>query len=219
MSETFASMFKSDSFHCPYCKVYAHQEWESIEPEFLQERYGYKDTRLRIDEEELSLSICAHCEQPAFWLPERMIFPNTGAYPPPNIDMPENVKEVYDEAGTISLLSPRSACALLRLALQMLLLQLGESGDINRAIEKLDKKGLNPEIKDAMHILRVTGNHAIHPGKISFENDTDTAKLFTLLNTIVYDLITAPRERREMYSNLPKRDRDFIAKRERRSCP
>lgn len=219
MSETLASMFRSDSFHCPHCKVYAHQVWESIEPEYLQERYGYEDSRLKIDEEELLISLCAHCEQPAFWLPERMIFPNTGAYPPPNIDMPESVKEVYDEAGTISLLSPRSACALLRLALQMLLLQLAESGDINRAIENLEKKGLNPEIKDAMHILRVTGNHAIHPGRISFENDTDTTKLFNLLNAIVYDLVTVPRERREMYSNLPKSDRDFIAKREIRSRP
>ena len=212
MSESYAPMFKSDSFYCPHCKVYAHQVWEDIESEYLQGLYDKGYTHLRIDAKDLLFSICAHCEKPAFWLSEKMVFPDTGAYPLANTDMPDTVTEVYDEAGAVAHLSPRAACALLRLALQMLLVQLGESGDINRATDNLAKNGLDPEIKKAMHILRVTGNHAIHPGEISFDSDTDTDGLFRLLNAIVYDRITISRERAEMYNSLPKSDREFIAK-------
>ena len=188
--------------------------WERIESEYLDNLYEPGHTHLRVDGVDLLYSICAHCEKPALWLSNKMVFPNTGAYPLANSDMPDTVREVYDEAGAIAHLSPRAACALLRLALQMLLVQLGESGDINRAIETLTKNGLAPEIKEAMHILRVIGNHAIHPGEISFDSDTDTDGLFNLLNAIVHDRITIPRERAEMYNALPKSDREYIAKRD-----
>lgn len=212
MSETHHPHFKKNSFHCPHCKVFAHQVWEDIESEYLESIKLPEFTRLTVNKELVLFSICAHCEQPAFWLSGKMIFPGNGAYPVANADMPVEVKEVYDEAGSIAASSPRAACALLRLGLQLLILQLGETGDINRAIDNLAKNGLDPEIEKAMHILRVIGNHAVHPGEISFDRDSNTDGLFKLLNAVVYDRITTPRERAEMYENLPEGDRDYIEK-------
>ena len=214
MSETHYPDFKKDSFYCPHCKVFAHQMWEDIESEYLEGIKLPEFTRLTVNEELVFFSICARCQEPAFWVSGKMIFPGTGAFPLANTDMPDAVKEVYDEAGSIAALSPRAACALLRLALQLLILQLGESGDINGAIDNLSMNGLDPEIRKAMHILRVTGNHAVHPGEISFDSDTNTDGLFKLLNAIVYDQLTMPKERAEMYENLPKGDRDYIARKD-----
>ena len=69
------------------------------------------------------------------------------------------------------------ACALLRLALQELLIQLGVSGDINSAIKSLVQKGLDSNIKDALHTVRVIGNHAVHPGNIDFDEFVETNAL------------------------------------------
>lgn len=159
-------------------------------------------------------SVCEYCTQPALWSGSKLIYPIHGGFPQPNEDMPDDVKEMFLEAGSILQLSPRSAAALLRLALQMLLKQLGESGDIVKAINSLEAKGLDPSIKNALHTMRVSGNHAVHPGKIDFDEDINTYGLFELLNAIVKDRITFPRERQEMYESLPKGDKEFIAKRE-----
>lgn len=47
-----------------------------------------------------------------------------------NADMPEAVKALYNEAAIIYNKSPRAACALLRLAVERLCNELGETGSI-----------------------------------------------------------------------------------------
>ena len=47
-----------------------------------------------------------------------MIFPSGSTIPMAHTDMPESVKEIYDEAREIAGQSPRAAAALLRLALE-----------------------------------------------------------------------------------------------------
>lgn len=49
-----------------------------------------------------------------------MIFPSGSNIPMPHTDMPESVKEIYNEAREIASNSPRAAAALLRLALEKL---------------------------------------------------------------------------------------------------
>ena len=216
MTETTTPMFESDSFRCPHCGVHAHQEWEYIESENLEYWTPLQNSHLKFDGKDVLFSLCARCHNPALWVSGKMVFPNTGAYPPASADMPKAVIEIYDEAGRIANLSPRAACALLRLSLEMLLKQLGERDSINDAIANLVTKGLPLEIQQAMDTLRVAGNQAVHFGKISFDGDTDVEGLFGLLNAIVYDHITLPRERKEMYNKLPQGAKKQIAKRD--SC-
>ena len=214
MPETSVPEFRKHSFHCPYCKIHARQEWDFVVSEFHEEIHGYGKNRLRFEDREVWFSTCHNCENPAFWFGDKIVFPNTGIYPPANTDMPDDVKEIYDESGAIAVLSPRAACALLRLSLEMLLKQLGERDSINDAIANLVSNRLPLEIQEAMDTLRVTGNQAVHVGKISFDGDTDVEGLFSLLNAIVYDRITLPRERKKMYNNLPISAKNQIAKRD-----
>lgn len=135
---------------------------------------------------------------------------------PPNEDLSEDIKKDYLEAAVIFNDSARSSAALLRLALQKLCKQLGEKGDnINEDIKNLVKKGLNSQIQRSLDILRITGNNAVHPGKINIEENPDLVlKLFELINFIAEKMITEPKEVDNFYEALPESSKEAIAKRD-----
>jgi len=131
--------------------------------------------------------------------------------------MPEDVKADYEEARSIFAQSPRGAGALLRLAIQKLVIALGESGDeLNESIGKLAKKGLRTSIQKALDVVRVVGNNAVHPGVLDVKDNPEMAlSLFKLTNLIVEDMITKPKEVSQLYEALPKGAKDAIAKRDK----
>ena len=128
--------------------------------------------------------------------------------------MPDTVKELYDEAASIANQSPRAASALLRLAIEKLLEHLGEKGNFNDGIKNLVKKGLDTRVQQALDIVRVTGNHAVHAGVIDFDDTTNVQTLFELINVIADTLITQSNRIKEMYDNLPEKDLKAIEKRD-----
>jgi len=130
--------------------------------------------------------------------------------------MPEEIMKDYCEARSICSLSPRGATALLRLAIQKLCMHLGESGkNINTDIGNLVKKGLPVKIQQALDIVRVTGNNAVHPGEMQLEEDPETAdSLFELVNLIVENQISQPKSIKELYEKLPQGPVDAIKKRD-----
>ena len=135
-------------------------------------------------------------------------------YPPANSDLPDDIKQVYDEAAAIADRSPRAACAMLRLAVEMLMKHLGETGGINESIGNLVKKGLDPTVQQSLDIVRITGNNAVHPGEIDFEDTTDVQPLFDLINVIAGVLITLPKQNQTLYDGLPEGARKAIEKRD-----
>src|SRR4030095_1883409 len=122
----------------------------------------------------------------------------------------------YFEASSISTKSPRGAAALLRLAIQKLCIHLGQTGkNINDDIANLVKAGLPAQIQKALDIVRVIGNNAVHPGVIDLNDKPDTVHtLFTLINQIVQDRITQPKEIDSLYNTLPEEARKAIEKRD-----
>ncbi|MFL6489982.1 MAG: hypothetical protein ACJ70M_00585 [Nitrososphaera sp.] len=66
-----------------------------------------------------------------------------------------------------------------------------------------------------MDSVRITGNDAVHPlGKIDLKDDIKTALiLFRLVNMIVEDMITKPREVEAFYQGLPDQDKKGIERR------
>jgi hypothetical protein len=129
--------------------------------------------------------------------------------------MPEDVKEDYEEAATISAASPKAAAALLRLGLQKLCVHLGGKGkNINDDIATLVKNGLPVQIQQSLDIVRVVGNNAVHPGQIAVDDPDDAGSLFVLTNLIVESMISVPKKVGDLYSNLPQGALDGIAKRD-----
>lgn len=117
-------------------------------------------------------------------------------------------------------LSPRGACALLRLAVQKLCGELGESGkSIDKDIANLVDKGLDIEVQQALDSLRVIGNNAVHPGEMDLTDDTETATaLFSLLNFIVEDRIAQPKKRKAIFDKLPDGAKAAIQRRNEKAA-
>ncbi|MDE0465785.1 MAG: DUF4145 domain-containing protein [Candidatus Poribacteria bacterium] len=216
MSQYYPPKYSSREFNCPYCDVYAHQSWTHIS-EYNKtdtERKYTRDSPISLEQGEVEISTCLHCKEKTFWLAENIIYPVRCTAPPANSDLPDDIKQVYDEAATIADQSPRSACALLRLAIQMLFEHRGRTGNLNTNIKNLVKEGISQQMQQALDIVRVTGNHAVHPGEIIFDDTTNVQALFTLINIITDVLITQPKQIQEHYDNLPEKDKEEIAKRD-----
>lgn len=198
----------ANAFHCPHCKVFAHQYWGEI--------MRYIQAALRQDKIiRLSISTCTHCNEWALWLDNELLYPFASLAPFPCDDMPIDVKDDYIEASNIVNFSPRAAVALLRLALQKLMADLGETGsNLNDNIGNLVKKGLPPKIQKALDSIRVIGNNAVHPGQLDLKDDKETAlSLFELINIIVEVMITEPKRIDSVYDKVPQSQRDAIDKR------
>jgi len=136
---------------------------------------------------------------------EKLIVPPIQAGPPPNPDLPQDIRSDYDEARAILDLSPRGSAALLRLCIQKLCIHLGQPGkNLNDDIGTLVAAGLDQRIQKALDIVRVVGNEAVHPGKIDLKDGRDTAnELFGLVNLIAETMISQPKHIDAMYENLP----------------
>lgn len=152
------------------------------------------------------------------WLNNKMIFPLTSTAPFPNPDLPEDISQEFEEARQILTLSPRGATALLRLCAQKLCVYLNEEGrNINKDIASLVSKGLPVKVQQALDIVRVVGNNAVHPGQIDFKDNIEIANsLFGLINLICDVMITQPKHVEQMYNTvLPDTQREAIEKRDK----
>ena len=212
MSKYSPPQYEGSRFHCLHCQAYAHQHWEIL---YSHEGFpDHEDDPINIDGKTVEFSICESCYQPTFWAAEKIIYPLTGIFPAANEDLPDSVKEIYSEAANIANQSSRAACALLRYAIELLLKHLGETGSIDDGIKNLVKKGLDVRVQQSLDIVRVTGNNAVHSGKIGFDDITDVHTLFQMINIIANVLITQPKQIQEAYDNLPDNSRKAIEKRD-----
>lgn len=195
--------FKSESFHCPFCNVLTSQSWSRVSSDSAFEIYT---------------CLCFNCGRKSIWLENRdsrfvgnrnsMVYPITSTAPIPHEDMPEDVKEIYEEARQIQQYSPRATAALLRVALEKLTVHLGETtGKLNTRIANLKKKGLPQKVIDSLDIVRITANEGgSHSGTIDLESKDNSGivdKLFFLVNFIVEKTISEPQMVGNMFSELP----------------
>ncbi len=148
------------------------------------------------------------------------LYPGVAKVPEPAMDMPADIKKDYKEAGAVLPYSPRASAALLRLGIQKLCKHLGQPAakSIYEDIADLVNAGLSPKVQQALDSVRVIGNNAVHPGEIDLNDNPEIAlTLFKLVNFIVEEMITRPREIKEIYNVLPQKLRDQIRGRDKNS--
>lgn len=163
-------------FHCIHCGVFSAQHWH---------HFSYRsNTGHLCMHQQLEFCICSHCDEWSYWYAGRMIVPTEAPVPPAHQDMPPECLPDYNEARDVVAISPRAASALLRIALQKLMMALGEKGkNINDDIGALVAKGLPIQVQQALDFCRVIGNNAVHPGEIEINDTPEIAhNLFGMMN-------------------------------------
>ena len=210
MSAPFTSPeWRLDAFNCPHCGVYALQQHCGRD---MTLHNPYADESMNV----VRTTICPHCKEFAIWHLDTMLYPDRGTAPLPNSDMPDEVLSLYEEAAMVASKSPRSAAALLRLAVQHLCTHLGQEGkNINHDIGELVKEGLNPTVQKALDVVRVVGNNAVHPGTIDTDDSPFVGKMFDLVNFIVQQMITNPKQIESIYQDeVPEGVKEAIERRD-----
>lgn len=225
MQKFVSPSLESGAFNCPHCSAYAQMNWKH-----LHDGVGYS----------IHLAICQACFNYSLWqrygfsqngksrLITEILYPKYSAIPPAE-DMPESIEAIYKEASNVLGDSPRAACALLRLALEELTSYLRDNFEkykslkgknINEDIKELVKLGLPVEAQKALDIVRITGNNAVHSTREIDINDNPQIahKLFEMLNFIVQEMITRPKEINNFFKdNIPEGAKEAIKKRDKDS--
>jgi hypothetical protein len=177
------------------------------------------DKYSRIGLRNVWISQCYSCDRLSLWLNDRLVHPASRDGDEPNQDLPDDVRRDYNEARSVLSTSPRAAAALLRLSIQKLCQAIGETGqNLNDDIASLVVKGLDKKIQQALDIVRVIGNNAVHPGQIDLRDDRNTAnQLLRLVNLIAEKMISEPKQIQSMFDSLPASARDQIERRDNRA--
>lgn len=199
-------------FNCPFCSAFAHQEWahpfNSTVAEFAD--FSHRES--------YAFSTCQSCDKTACWFSDQLVYPSPSLAPKTHSDCPNGVRLIVEEARCVHSASPKAAAALLRLALQVFLMEaLGLPGkNINDEIASLVKsQKISLRIQKAMDILRVVGNNAVHPGLIDLDDDPKIANsLFGLINLIVEETITRDKHINALYEELPEPAKKSIEQRD-----
>jgi len=163
------------------------------------------------------VSKCYNCKEFTIWEHDQIVYPNTKIDIQPNHDLPAHIKKLFEEAREIVGASPKGAAALLRLCIQYICKELGESGkNIDKDIANLVIKGLNPLVQQALDVVRVIGNESVHPGEIDLNDNRDTAlQLFNVVNLIATQMISHPKQVKTLYGSLPAKKLEGIEQRDK----
>jgi hypothetical protein len=201
-----------NAFTCPYCGAFAAMQWTNL----VTPHGNWKP---------FSIATCHRCRKDSLWINEEgyggqfMAFPKSSIAPLPNEDLPPECMKDYLEARSIAESSPRGAAALLRLCVQKLAVHLGGAGkNINDDIAHLVQNGLPVRVQQALDVVRVVGNNAVHPGEMNVDDQPKTAlALFGLVNLIVDNQISQPKHVASLFSELPDGAKNAIGKRDNKA--
>ncbi len=161
------------------------------------------------------ISTCSNCNKLHLWLDEKMIEPRSGIIPPPNEDMNQDIKELYNEAAEVFEISHKSAGALLRLAAEKFIheqLRPDLKGKkLNDVIKEflISNSAEIPVIQE-LDYLRIVGNGSVHTiSGLAEDNDKEYVRyMFDSLNFIVNETITEPKRMKCKYDSLPSGKRN-----------
>lgn len=200
-----------DAFDCPRCATFARQEW------FDLERFGgsFRDGRPgRGKSGKWTTAQCNRCERFSVWRDDRLIYPMTGVAPLAHPHMPQEARELYDEAREVLGISRRAGAALARAALERLLRTLDpDAGRVNLAtrIERIFPRVPAP-LGQMLTVIRVVGNATLHVGDEPDEMlvlildpaETEIVELiFEAINDLVEELIAKPSKVGKLYEKIP----------------
>lgn len=193
---------------CPSCGVVTDQRWD-----------GYTGRSGQQGDLYTSQCVSLHCQALVVWIRKnnqsKIIFPQTGVRIPPQDGLTDEEVKLYEEAASVRPISPRAACALVRVLLEAFLkrslataghsIQDSKGRDkrltdlIDLAVQELD---LSSTLKQGLTAIRGRGNTAVHDpyGLTDDARAEDLPWLFEAVDDLVDALHVKPQKWGKMVS-------------------
>ncbi|WP_396658388.1 DUF4145 domain-containing protein [Microbacterium sp.] len=222
-------------FRCPHCNAYSHHlrfpllvRLAVATGGFAAGSFSDKAEAFRVEgtrmlrggdsDDQWHGTLCVSCSRSAVWRDSALMFPLTGGnVARPHPDMPEEARELYEEAVAVLPRSRRAAAALARAALESLLKELAPAGgkpNLQARIAEL-RDQINPSLWKVLTALRVVGNDALHGDTddliimyLNGEMSETVEPFFEAINSLVEQLLTQPRVASEIYERIPAPKRE-----------
>lgn len=210
------------SYVCPHCGIRTIAEIHPVLKEKLDAfdllkyvesvpRYGYKKVALEdlgkfYDSVNVVITRCLGCGKFVLWIDSKMVWPKPRGIPA-SPDMPEKARKFFDEAQDILYLSPRSACALLRICLEILVNKTAVITGVedfnpkDSFFKRIEALGVDKKTKEILHACRVGGNANVHPGVLDLTNKDSIViaeAMSKIINKLVSDWITVYKQAEEI---------------------
>jgi hypothetical protein len=225
-TESHRPELDKDGFDCPRCGLWAHQHWATKN---IQETMDY--TAVDGSPRKTSMwkeSLCARCGDPSLWRGDQMVYPLARLGSSAHEDMPDPVRELYEEAATVAAVSRRAGAALARATVERLLRHLDTDAPKKATLEsRIDRirNQVGTPLGQRLDIVRVLGNGMLHvdgdPGDLvvmALDDDEGPALIELLLDTandLVDELIARPQHTKSLWAKLPDGIREKLLKRQR----
>ena len=119
------------------------------------------------------IAVCRGCGRVVLFEHNKLVFPIGGGIPATSC-MPSDAKEVFEEAQQIINLSPRAACAMLRICVERMVNATEANG--RTLADKINSLNLPPKMAKLAHACRLIGNDAVHDNVIDFSIDSEEAQ-------------------------------------------
>ena len=220
------------SFDCPRCGAYTGQTWFDLMGHELDGTSGYvtvsDSTVVAVSAAEggskhvdWTASKCFSCRNYSLWLHKTLAFPDprsalSNVANSPHEDMPQDAALLFSEAVAVLPYSRRAAAALCRASMERLVKALDpecpKQAKLDDRLVRLEQRVSSPTI-DQLNVLRHVGNTALHGEKdgdgsatiyIDEDDETIATTFFAVINSLVDELISKPRQGKELYDTLPE---------------
>lgn len=164
----------------------------------------------------LRLSRCYACKGVGVWVGAQLVWPRYEGSHKPHSALEGDVLSDFMEANEIASRSPRGAAALLRVAVERLCRQITKSdATLDEMIGELVRRGLDEEIQQALDVVRISGNDAVHARElVDSDNTVTTEQLFWLVNQIAEEMIARPARIKDLFGKMPETKRKQIQRRD-----
>jgi hypothetical protein len=171
---------------CPHCGD--SNRFESVNTNIYSNLNSFKiDSSGQINSKNLDLCRCTSCHEIIVFLNNKMIFPLGTLRQKCPKEVPEELKNDYEEACLVESLSKKASAALARRCLQNLLrFQKITGKNLNEEID-LAIKTLPPYLAESIDAIRQIGNYAAHPAKTEKTGeilDVEAGETEWILNTL-----------------------------------
>ncbi|ESZ51000.1 DUF4145 domain-containing protein [Mesorhizobium sp. RSR565B] len=210
--------FNGKKFKCPRCSVVAAQIWTGVFKKNAKKTInGYVAMDAMITD--LGLSTCDACSAKCLWFEGQLVYPSQAIAHQVPEDLPAEVRKDFEEAAAIASASPRAAAALLRMCIEGLCKTVAGKDTFEDAIVELERQGIPTPVTVAMDVVRLTGNEALHGGRLYGSDDAKTVStLFRLASLIVSWAITERKELQELVLNIGPEKFAAIEERRRKAA-